>query len=69
MKVKILKLKMSMLKTKRDYCFRIETLTGEYGEQFDIPNTQPSLNMALRVAQNELKALLKVAVEERRKFI
>ena len=69
LKVEILKLEMSMLKTRRDFHTRIDTLTGEYGELLDIPSTRLDLNKELRNAQNELKALLKIAIDERRKFI
>ena len=69
LKVEILKLEMSMLKTRRDFRNRIDTLTGEYGELLDIPSTRLDLNKELRNAQNELKALLKIAIDERRKFI
>ena len=69
LKVEILKLEMSMLKTRRDFRTRFDTLTDEYGELLDIPSTRLDLNKELRNAQNELKALLKIAIDERRKFI
>ena len=69
MKVEILKLTMSMAKTRRDYCSCIDHLVGIYSDPIGIPNAVTQLNVVLRAAQNDLKAMLKVATDERRKFL
>ena len=52
MKVEILKLTMSMAKTKRDYRSRIDYLVGIYGNPIDIPTVITQLSVVLCTAQN-----------------
>jgi hypothetical protein len=58
MKVEKLKLAMSMARTNRDYRQRIDKLLGEYGDLLEIPNLVQEVQIALRLAQKELRVIL-----------
>jgi hypothetical protein len=69
MKVEILKLAMSMARTKRDYRQRIDKLLGEYGDLLEIPNLIPEVQTALRLSQKELRVVLQNAANEQKEYL
>jgi hypothetical protein len=69
MKVEILKLALSMNRTRKDCRLRIDKLQGQLGELMEIPDSVTRLQAALRLAQRELQAFLLEAAAERKKFL
>ena len=66
MKAEIFKLALSMSRINRDYQAKIDKMLQTYRGPLEIPTT---ISLSLLSAQNELKAMLKVAVDERTKFL
>ena len=51
LKVEILKLTMSMCRTKKDYPLRIDKLVGVYGNPIEIPGNERLVQASLQTAQ------------------
>jgi hypothetical protein len=73
MQVEIFKLLLSTARTKRDYSNRITKLIGQYEDELVLPETTedqiPTIQVSLRRAQRELRAVVKEATHARQEFL